>query len=66
GVGGALCEAVVSWCAGEGARWVELEVRRSSAEAQALYRRLGFVEVGVRKGYYREPVEDAVLMNLTV
>lgn len=66
GVGGALCEAVVRWCADEGARSVELEVRRSSAGAQALYRRLGFVEVGVRKGYYREPVEDAVLMNLVI
>jgi ribosomal-protein-alanine N-acetyltransferase len=66
GVGSALCEAVVRWCVGEGARSVELEVRRSSVGTQALYRRLGFVEVGERKGYYREPVDDAVLMNLTV
>ncbi len=29
-----------------------------------LYRRLGFVAVGQRKGYYREPLDDAVLMRL--
>lgn len=38
-----------------------LEVRESSVGAQALYRRFGFVPVGVRKRYY-ENVEDAVVM----
>jgi ribosomal-protein-alanine N-acetyltransferase len=31
-----------------------------------LYERLGFVAVGRRPGYYRSPVEDAVLMRLEV
>jgi ribosomal-protein-alanine N-acetyltransferase len=66
GVGGALCGAVVAWCGEQGARVVELEVRRASVGAQAPYGRMGFVEVGVRRGYYREPVDDAVLMNLIV
>jgi [ribosomal protein S18]-alanine N-acetyltransferase len=45
---------------------VELEVRAGSAGAIALYERLGFVAVGRRPGYYRSPVEDAVLMRLEV
>lgn len=66
GVGSALCGAVVAWCRGRGAAEVELEVRAGSAGAIALYERLGFVAVGRRPGYYRSPVEDAVLMRLEV
>lgn len=64
GVGRALCEAVIAWCRDAGATSVELEVRAGSAGAQALYRKLGFAEIGRRPAYYREPVEDAVLMRL--
>jgi ribosomal-protein-alanine N-acetyltransferase len=39
-----------------------LEVRVSNRGAQALYRRFGFRPVGVRKGYYAESNEDAVVM----
>jgi ribosomal-protein-alanine N-acetyltransferase len=39
-----------------------LEVRVSNKGAQALYRRFGFRPVGVRKGYYAESNEDAVVM----
>jgi ribosomal-protein-alanine N-acetyltransferase len=63
GVGRALCEAVVGWCRKQGAGVVELEVRRRREGARALYAQLGFVEVGVRSGYYREPDDDAVLMS---
>ena len=64
GVGSALCEAVIAWCRGQGAEEVELEVRSASRGAISLYESLGFVEVGVRSGYYREPADDAVLMRL--
>jgi [ribosomal protein S18]-alanine N-acetyltransferase len=64
GVGRAVCCGVVSWCREEGARVVELEVRAGSLGAIALYEGLGFVEVGRRRGYYGEPVEDAVMMRL--
>ena len=50
----------------EGFRWVGLEVRRSNRAARALYRKLGFVEVGVRKNYYVQEGEDAVLMAKTL
>jgi [ribosomal protein S18]-alanine N-acetyltransferase len=39
-------------------------VRTGSVGAVALYRSLGFVGVGERVGYYRDPVEDALLMQL--
>ena len=64
GVGRALCEAVIAWCKGQGAAAVELEVRAGSGGAIGLYTGLGFVVTGLRRGYYREPVEDAVLMRL--
>ena len=40
-----------------------LEVRASNAVAQALYESHGFEVVGRRKDYYRQPVEDAILMQ---
>jgi ribosomal-protein-alanine N-acetyltransferase len=64
GVGRALCGAVADWCRGEGVATLELEVRAGSAGAIALYSGLGFVVVGRRVRYYREPVEDALLMRL--
>ena len=45
-------------------RVVTLEVRRSNAEANRLYRRFGFRAVGVRHGYYSEDQEDAIVMLL--
>ena len=42
---------------------VHLEVRESNEAARALYRRWGFSEEGVRRGYYHRPVEDAVVMR---
>lgn len=41
-----------------------LEVRESNTAARALYRKLGFVEVGIRTSYYKDPSESAVVMNL--
>lgn len=64
GVGRALCEAVVAWSRTRAARAMELEVRVGSGGAIELYAGLGFVAVGRRRGYYREPVEDAVMMRL--
>ena len=66
GVGRALCEAVVNWCTQQGANVVELEVRAGSTPAIALYRGLGFLDIGRRPDYYRDPVEDAFLMRLNL
>ncbi|TWT11200.1 ribosomal protein S18-alanine N-acetyltransferase [Streptococcus sp. sy004] len=40
-----------------------LEVRQSNTVAQHLYKKFGFVELGVRKNYYHQPREDAVIMK---
>ena len=45
-----------------GARNLTLEVRVANDAAQGLYRRFGFAPVGVRKGYYPETDEDALVM----
>jgi len=45
-----------------GARHLTLEVRTSNSAAQALYRRFGFAPVGVRRNYYPETGEDAIVM----
>lgn len=66
GVGRALCVRVVEWSQAHGAHVVELEVRRQSEAARGLYSSLGFIEDGVRRAYYRDPVEDAILMHKVV
>ena len=40
-----------------------LEVRASNMPAISLYRKLGFLEVGRRKNYYRNPKEDALILR---
>lgn len=47
-----------------GATDVLLEVRAGNGSALALYHGLGFVEDGRRRGYYADPVEDAILLKL--
>jgi len=47
-----------------GAQKALLEVRRGNQAARAMYQKFGFVEVGVRKRYYSDNGEDAILMNL--
>ena len=45
-----------------GAKNLTLEVRASNAPAQHLYRAFGFAPAGIRKGYYVETKEDAIVM----
>jgi ribosomal-protein-alanine N-acetyltransferase len=49
-----------------GVESVYLEVRESNLAARTLYGRLGFSEVGRRRGYYRRPREDAVLLRFAI
>jgi ribosomal-protein-alanine N-acetyltransferase len=66
GVGASLLLAAVEALRLAQVNEVELEVRPSNERAWRLYERLGFREVGRRRGYYREPVEDAVLLRLAL
>ena len=62
GLGRALCVAAMEWAWAAGAEVMVLEVRASNVGALSLYGSLGFREQGRRKGYYRDPVEEALLM----
>ncbi|SEG36214.1 ribosomal-protein-alanine N-acetyltransferase [Bryocella elongata] len=63
GIGRALCAEAIAWARSQGADVIELEVRATNGVATALYLEQGFVEQGRRRGYYHEPVEDAILMG---
>lgn len=65
----ALLDALMAECRRLALAQVWLEVRRSNAHALGIYRRRGFVEVGLRRGYYPAPAgrrEDAVVMRAPV
>lgn len=49
----------------EGLEYMILEVRVSNEAARRLYERLGFSQVGVRRGYYTDTREDALLLTCT-
>ncbi len=63
GVGDALLNALDSRAAERQLRFLTLEVRASNEPALSLYRKHGYERVGLRRGYYSEPKEDAVLMT---
>jgi [ribosomal protein S18]-alanine N-acetyltransferase len=63
GVGSRLLDAALAEARLAGARVVHLEVRDSNVPARALYGSRGFSAVGRRRRYYRDPVEDALLLR---
>ncbi len=64
GLGCRLLEAVIAELKAAGAGVVFLEVRESNSVGRAFYASAGFVEVGRRRSYYRDPVEDALVVSL--
>ncbi|MBE6967740.1 MAG: ribosomal-protein-alanine N-acetyltransferase [Ruminococcaceae bacterium] len=64
GVGLALVEEMTSRAKALGLAFLTLEVRESNHAARALYARCGYRDVGLRRGYYEKPREDAILMTL--
>ncbi len=63
GVGFALVDAVKERARQQGVCRIFLEVRASNRAAQSLYEKKDFKTVGTRKGFYRMPTEDALLMR---
>ncbi len=63
GIGEMLVNGLVAHLKQENVRALLLEVRVSNAPAIALYKKLGFQQVGRRPGYYRNPREDALILR---
>ena len=61
-LGTRLLHALATAAIQRGAEHLTLEVRAGNRPAQELYRAFGFVPAGVRKGYYVETKEDAIVM----
>jgi [ribosomal protein S18]-alanine N-acetyltransferase len=66
GLGGRLLDSAIAEVAKRGAVAAFLEVRESNVAARGLYRSRGFEELSRRRGYYRTPVEDALVLRLAM
>lgn len=58
-----LLEKCIISCKNRGVTRILLEARESNAPAINLYQKTGFMEIARRKNYYKEPCEDAVIME---
>lgn len=61
-IGEQLLYYLLNYGIAKNAKWATLEVRESNKDAQSLYKKYGFSIVGVRKNYYAEEGENAVIM----
>ncbi len=64
GIGRAMMEHLIGRSRGRGVKHIFLLVRPSNHEARELYRSMGFVGIGIRRNYYRDNFEDALVMLL--
>ncbi len=62
GIGRKLTYGLMQYLSNLGAAYATLEVRKSNEVAQNLYKSLGFIKLGVRKRYYEDNGEDALIM----
>ena len=63
GIAEKLVHALIEELKAMGSHCLTLEVRASNAPAISLYEKLGFLETGRRKNYYRNPREDALILR---
>ncbi len=66
GIGRCLVQHMLAELGERDVSVVYLEVRESNAAARRLYEEVGFREVGRRARYYRQPVEDAVILRAAI
>ncbi len=66
GIGENLVRAVLAWGRDKHSAQAVLEVRAQNFVAQKLYRTCGFEVIGRRRRYYKAPVEDALLMSVSL
>ena len=65
GIGYRLLDYAVKTSKGQGLERLFLEVRSKNVPALRLYTAYGFKEIGVRKNYYKDPQDDAIVMLRT-
>ena len=63
GIAAALISELVRLLKARGSHILRLEVRQSNAPAIALYETMGFTQLGLRKNYYRNPKENALILG---
>lgn len=63
GIGKKLLNEVVLFCKDNDIEKLCIEVRKSNYYAIKFYEKNGFKKVGIRKNFYSNPIEDAILMN---
>jgi [ribosomal protein S18]-alanine N-acetyltransferase len=61
GIAKTLLDALIDHARASNSEAIFLEVRESNGDARALYQNAGFQEFGSRKGYYSDPLDDAIL-----
>lgn len=66
GIGRALMSALIEHARQAKATEIRQEIRASNVAAQGLGQSVGFVQDGRRRGYYRDPMEDALLFKYLV
>ncbi|TJX14905.1 ribosomal-protein-alanine N-acetyltransferase [Tissierella creatinini] len=66
GIGKFLMMGMIDFCKKQGIHNMTLEVRASNTVAQNLYRKMGFLDCGIRPNYYADGNEDAVIMWKTI
>ncbi len=66
GIGRSLMDTMLHDAKNKHVEAVFLEVRSQNMPALSLYESEGFVKIGLRKRYYSDPVDDAILMSLAL
>jgi ribosomal-protein-alanine N-acetyltransferase len=66
GIGEAILRGVIEEARAESAHYISLEVRPSNIAARSLYAKLGFEFIGIRKHYYTNPEEHAIVLGLSL
>ena len=66
GVAEEIFQGLLAFCAEKEIERILLDVRVSNEPAKAFYRKAGFEEDGIRKNFYDDPKEDALLMSMTI
>ncbi len=64
GIGKALVKNAIDGAKNRECEFITLEVRESNLPAISLYKSFGFQQVGVRKNFYSDPTENALLMTI--